>query len=215
MLCALPITPMGISSILRFFSSLNRFFLRTRQLMPGCPSWALLPVSENERAGTIAVRAISELRSAHSDRVGQLSRPCSVCLLSLRWEISNKSVVIAFDGKGVGLTFLYTHCPDYSPLRAELLRHADEAAGHPAGVVYVAVSVDPTGDTRDSIAAFERQHHMDELGDRWHYLIGDPGELSGVRRSYYVGVSPGPASNKMDHPSANDIARNALMLAKE
>src|SRR5712692_10200907 len=63
-----------------------------------------------------------------------------------------------FRGNVVVLTFFYTHCPDQCPLTAESLRHADEAAGHPKDVVYVAVSVDPAGDTPDSIAKFSRDH---------------------------------------------------------
>jgi protein SCO1/2 len=139
-----------------------------------------------------------------------------------------------FRGDVVVITFLYTHCPDFCPLTAELLRHADEAAGHPANVVYLAVSVDPAGDTPESIAAFDQQHHLSELGNRWHYLTGDPAELTGVWRSYYIGASPGAAAQAVDHTSAiyfidtkgnrrvvsdldvpaEDLARNELLLAK-
>ena len=144
-----------------------------------------------------------------------------------------------FRGKVVVLTFLYTHCTDYCPITAELLRHADEAAGHPGNVEYLAVSVDPAGDTPESIDAFNREHHLDELGDRWHYLVGTQGELAGVWKSYYIGVASGPSSSSLapgdaGHTSAlyfidprgnrrllteldvgaEDIARNELILAK-
>jgi protein SCO1/2 len=139
-----------------------------------------------------------------------------------------------FRGKVVVLTFLYTRCPDYCPLTAELLRHADEAAGHPANVVYLAVSVDPTGDTPENIATFNQQHHLDELGNRWHYLTGDPAVLAGVWRSYYIGASAAATPQQVDHTSAiyfidrqgnrrvvseldvaaEDLARNELLLAK-
>lgn len=138
-----------------------------------------------------------------------------------------------FHGKVVVLTFLYTHCTDYCPLEAELLRQADEAAGHPKDVVYLAVSVDPVGDTPDSIASFQQEHHLDELGDRWHYLIGNPGELTGVWRDYYIGVTAGLPPGDAGHTTAiyfidkhgdrrvvadldvgaEDIARNVLVLA--
>jgi protein SCO1 len=139
-----------------------------------------------------------------------------------------------FRGKVVVLSFLYTHCTDYCPLTAELIRHADEAAGRPNNVEYLAVSVDPAGDTPESIATFEQQHHLDELGNRWHYLIGSAGELSGVWRSYYIGVSPGLEPGESGHTStiyfidrqgrrrvltdldagAEAIAKNALTLAR-
>ncbi len=106
-------------------------------------------------------------------------------------------------GKVVVLTFLYTHCPDVCPLTADLLRRADELAGHPREVVYVAVSVDPSGDTPESIAAFEAEHRLSELGDRWHYLVGTPDELGPVWSGYYVRqYEPAPAGTQPDHVSA-------------
>jgi protein SCO1/2 len=139
-----------------------------------------------------------------------------------------------FRGNVVVLTFMYSTCPDYCPLEAELLRQADEAAGHPKNVVYLAVSVDPVGDTPQNIATFEREHQLDELGDRWHYLVGNPGELASVWRSYYIGVTPGLPPGSAGHTSAiyfidkqgrrrvlteldvraEDIARNELVLAR-
>jgi len=139
-----------------------------------------------------------------------------------------------FRGKVVVLTFLYTHCPDYCPLTAELLRHADEAAGHPSDVVYLAVSVDPAGDTAASILDFEQSHHLDELGGRWHYLTGDPGELAEVWHNYYVGATSAAAAGQTDHTTvvyfidkdgnrrvfsdldvpAEALARNELVLAR-
>jgi protein SCO1 len=157
----------------------------------------------------------------------------------LRDTAGNAVSLDQFRGKVVVLTFLYTHCTDYCPVTAELLRHADAAAGHPRNVEYIAISVDPTGDTPESIAAFSQEHHLDELGDRWHYLVGNPGELAGVWKSYYIGVAsaandgslpPGEAGHssalyfidprgnrrvltELD-VAAEDIARNELALAK-
>jgi cytochrome oxidase Cu insertion factor (SCO1/SenC/PrrC family) len=157
----------------------------------------------------------------------------------LRDTTGNAITLDQFRGKVVVLTFLYTRCTDYCPLTAELLRHADAAAGHPRNVEYVAVSVDPAGDTPESIAAFNQEHHMDELGDRWHYLVGSPAELAGVWKSYYIGVATGASGGSLPpgeagHSSAlyfidprgnrrllteldvaaEDIARNELALAK-
>jgi protein SCO1/2 len=87
-------------------------------------------------------------------------------------------------GKVVVLAFLYTQCPETCPFTAELLRKADAAAGHPDDVEYVAVSVDPAHDNAATIAAFSQAHHLEELGDRFHYLIGSLQELARVWQQY-------------------------------
>ena len=141
-----------------------------------------------------------------------------------------------FRGKVVVLTFLYTNCVDACPLTAELLRHADEAAGHPGDVVSLAVSVDPIGDTPANVAKFDSEHQMSEFGGRWHYLIGNGPDLQPVWQSYYMyaPAQPVPADvpnhgtgiylidkqgrervfNDIDI-SAEDLARDELILAKQ
>lgn len=108
-----------------------------------------------------------------------------------------------FRGKVVVLTFLYTHCPDVCPLTADLLRRVDQIAGHRPDVVYLAVSVDPTGDTPESVAQFAKDHRLSELGERWHYLVGDAGELSPIWGNYYVrDHDPATEGSQVDHASA-------------
>ncbi|MHB8577710.1 MAG: SCO family protein [Dehalococcoidia bacterium] len=108
-----------------------------------------------------------------------------------------------FRGKVVVLTFLYTHCPDVCPLTAELLRHVDALVGHRANVVYLAVSVDPAGDTPESVAQFTEEHHLAELGDRWHYLVGEAADLPSVWQHYYIrDPEPPIAGEPVDHASA-------------
>lgn len=139
-----------------------------------------------------------------------------------------------FRGKAVVLTFLYTNCTDTCPLTAELLRHADEAAGHPKDVVYLAVSVDPIGDTPANVAAFNAKHQMQELGDRWHYLVGSRQELENVWHNYFLFVPAELGGSAPDHTAvmyfidrgghmrtlsgidmtAEALARNELLLAK-
>jgi len=102
-------------------------------------------------------------------------------------------------------------------------------------VVYLAVSVDLAGDTPESVAAFSQEHHLEELGDRWHYLVGTPAELAEVWKSYYIGVSSALEPGDLGHTSAlyfidpkgnrralteldvgaEDIARNELVLARQ
>jgi protein SCO1/2 len=113
-------------------------------------------------------------------------------------------------GKAVVLTFLYTNCTDTCPLTAEMLRHADEAAGHPSNVVFVAISVDPTGDTPANIAAFDAKHHLDELGNRWLYLIGSQQDLDSVWHAYGIYAPTQPVD-----PGAPDHTTGIYLLDKQ
>lgn len=89
-------------------------------------------------------------------------------------------------GQVVVLSFLYTHCPDSCPLTAERFRQAQATlSADVAKVEFVAVSVDPVGDTAESVQAFSRDHR---LSARWHYLLGERAHLSGVWALYGVGV---------------------------
>ena len=89
-------------------------------------------------------------------------------------------------GQVVVLSFLYTHCPDTCPLTAERFREAQAALGLDAARVdFVAVSVDPAGDTAESVKAFSQDHR---LSQRWHYLSGTRTHLSGVWALYGIGV---------------------------
>ncbi len=84
----------------------------------------------------------------------------------------------------VALAFLYTHCPDTCPLTAEEFRQTQQKLGADASkVVFLAVSVDPVGDTPESVRTFTKEHH---LSTNWHYLIGSPVELQGVWTKYAV-----------------------------
>lgn len=89
-------------------------------------------------------------------------------------------------GQVVVLSFLYTRCPDSCPLTAERFREAQAALGADAArVEFVAVSVDPVGDTAESVRAFSQDHR---LSARWHYLSGTRAHLTGVWALYGIGV---------------------------
>ena len=88
-------------------------------------------------------------------------------------------------GSVVALAFLYTHCPDTCPLTAEHIREAQKALGADAArVQFVAVSVDPEGDTPESVRGFTFDHR---LGENWHYLLGQRPQLEFVWASYGIG----------------------------
>jgi protein SCO1/2 len=101
-------------------------------------------------------------------------------------------------GSVVALAFLYTRCPDTCPLTAEQFREAQKALGPEAERVrFVAVSVDPLGDTPESIRTFSADHRLDK---HWHYLIGERNRLEAVWALYGVGAF----SNGTDLVSHND-----------
>jgi protein SCO1 len=61
-------------------------------------------------------------------------------------------------------------------------------------VQIVAVSVDPRGDTRKTIASFLKLHHMT---GRMKYLIGTATQLTPVWRAWRVAAVRDPASRKL------------------
>ena len=95
-------------------------------------------------------------------------------------------------GQPVVLTFLYTHCPDVCPLTAEKLHTAAQALGADAAKVsWLAVSIDPAGDTSASATAFVAAHH---LTGRLQFLLGGASQVSPIWNAYHIPVQPEPAS---------------------
>ena len=82
------------------------------------------------------------------------------------------------------VTFIYDHCPDICPLMVGNLHNAQAELGPEAAKVQIiAVSVDPRGDTPQSVAAFLRAHRMT---GRMQYLIGSRGQLEKVWRDWSI-----------------------------
>lgn len=89
-------------------------------------------------------------------------------------------------GNVVAMAFLYTHCPDVCPLTAGLFRAAQKSLGADASRVrFLAVSVDPVGDTPSSVRSFSSEH---DLSTNWHYLIGSRAQLEPVWSAYGIGA---------------------------
>lgn len=87
-------------------------------------------------------------------------------------------------GKVVMITFLYTHCPDLCPLTAAHINAALARLGaRRKGVVALAVTVDPKGDTRSAVRAYVREHR---LPPQFHYLTGPRTALERIWRLYDV-----------------------------
>ncbi len=114
-------------------------------------------------------------------------------------------------GKAVALTFLYTHCPDVCPLITDKLHRAYGRLGDLAGrVAFVAVSVDPNGDTPAAVREFLAAHHVQH---ELTYLRGSLAQLHPVWSHYYVGsdaaeVNPRAAAAP---PTAQQIGHTALV----
>jgi protein SCO1/2 len=138
----------------------------------------------------------STARAAGSGFAGTLLTPVkSAPSLALRNYLGDP-VNLAHDrGKAVLVTFLYTHCIDVCPLIAAKLAVVLQRLGSQERQVRViAVSVDPRGDTRSTVAAFLKLHHMT---DRMKYLIGPASQLAPVWKAWHVAAIPDPTNRKL------------------
>jgi protein SCO1 len=105
--------------------------------------------------------------------------------LRLRNYLGQRVDIASYRGKAVLVTFIYTHCPDVCPLITSNLRVAQNLMGAAAGrAQIIAVSVDPRGDTRTTVAAFLAHH---EMTGRMQYLIGSARELASAWKAWGVG----------------------------
>jgi protein SCO1/2 len=105
-----------------------------------------------------------------------------------------------FKGKAVLVTFIYTHCPDVCPLIVSHIRTALALLGPKAkDVQVVAVSTDPRGDNRKTVAAFLRERGMT---GRMQYLIGTRAQLGRVWKGWNVVAKPAKAGRDLVEHSA-------------
>ncbi|HEX6456197.1 MAG TPA: SCO family protein [Solirubrobacterales bacterium] len=105
-----------------------------------------------------------------------------------------------FRGKAVLVTFIYTHCPDVCPLIVSHIKTALALLGPKAkDVQVVAVSTDPRGDNRGTVAKFLREHGMT---GRMQYLIGSRGELGRVWKSWSIVSKPARTNRDLVEHSA-------------
>jgi protein SCO1 len=115
-------------------------------------------------------------------------------------------------GKVIALTFLYTRCPDVCPLIADQMRAAYQRLGQAAReAVFVAVSVDPVGDTPASIRGFLRRHRVEGV---LIYLSGTVAQLQPIWAHYYVGSDAGevnPAALAAPAPSHGPVDHTAIV----
>ncbi len=115
--------------------------------------------------------------------------------------VSGKSLTLSsLRRRTVALAFLYTRCPDVCPLTAGQFRAAQRSLSADASKVeFVAVSVDPEGDTPAAVREFSNLH---DLSDRWHYLIGPRAQLEAVWALYGIGSFASSGARAVEHNDA-------------
>jgi protein SCO1/2 len=115
---------------------------------------------------------------------GELDPPKPLPDFTLHDQSGRQVSLAGQRGRLVLVTFLYTHCPDVCPLIAQNLGQALRELGPARDDVRVlAISVDPKGDSPESVDAFVKAHH---LPPQFHYLTGTRAELTGIWKAYDV-----------------------------
>ena len=105
--------------------------------------------------------------------------------IDLHNDRGERVTLAQYRGKVVLLTFLYAHCPDVCPLIASNLRVALKLLGAQASKAQlIAVSVDPKGDTVETVRHFLAAH---ELAGKMQYLVGSSSELARTWKAWSVG----------------------------
>ena len=95
--------------------------------------------------------------------------------LALRDSLGHPVNIDQYRGKAVLVTFIYDHCPDVCPIIVGNLHTAQNELGPEANKLQIiAVSVDPKGDTPQTVKAFLKDHQMT---GRMEYLIGSRPQL--------------------------------------
>lgn len=173
---------------------------RTRRRM----TWIWILVVAVLAGGAAAVVVMARVSAPAPALQGAVvTPPMPTYDFTLRDERNRQVRLSDFRGKAVALTFLYTHCPDACPLTAQKLHQTRRQLGDLASrVAFLAVSVDPAGDTPEAVRAFLAAHQVDgELS----YLTGSFVDLQRVWGYFLV------ASDAKD-PAAN--ARSGAGPAK-
>ena len=106
-------------------------------------------------------------------------------------------------GKVVLLTFLYTSCPDVCPITASHIKETYGLLGGSVdGVAFLAVSVDPEGDSTEDALAFSERW---EMARNWDYLVGDRGHLAPIWKDYYID----PALDEQHRDAETQVAQGS------
>jgi protein SCO1/2 len=101
-------------------------------------------------------------------------------------------------GKVVGLTFVFTQCPQVCPAITAKLKLVAEGLGERFGkdAVFLLISVDPERDTVEAVKRYEEAYNIN-----WPYLIGSQKDLAQVWADYGVTVEKRPLDAQSGHGS--------------
>jgi protein SCO1/2 len=139
--------------------------------------WIWILIGAVVAAGAAAAAVIARV-STPALQGAVVTPPMPTYDFTLRDERDRQVRLSDFRGKAVALTFLYTHCPDACPLTAQKLHQTRGQLGDlTSRVAFLAVSVDPAGDTPEAIRTFLATHQVEgELS----YLTGSFADLRRV-----------------------------------
>jgi protein SCO1/2 len=103
----------------------------------------------------------------------------------------------SYRGKAVLVTFIYDHCPDICPLIVSNLHAAQNqmSAAERKQLQIIAVSVDPKGDTPQTVKKFLADHQMT---GRMDYLIGSRPQLENVWANWNIKQKNDPSNKSPD-----------------
>jgi protein SCO1/2 len=131
---------------------------------------------------------------------GEATPPKAAPELKLKNSLGEAVDLSQYKGKAVLVTFIYTHCPDICPLIVSHLKTAQAELGRKADdLQIVAVSTDPRGDNRRTVANFLAEHGM---SGRMQYLIGSRPELGKVWTDWNIVAKPDKAGRDLVEHSA-------------
>jgi protein SCO1 len=102
-----------------------------------------------------------------------------------------------YRGKAVLILFIYDHCPDICPLMVSNLHAAQNemSAAERNQMQIIAVSVDPKGDTPQTVKHFLAEHQMT---GRMQYLIGSRPQLENVWSDWNIVAKSDPTRKNPD-----------------
>jgi protein SCO1/2 len=114
-------------------------------------------------------------------------------------------------GKVLAVTFIYASCTDTCPLLTTKLVAVQRRLGADFGprIGFVAITVDPEGDTPEVLRGYAKAHGANVEG--WAFLTGTPADIKEVLRRYGVFARKNPRGD-VDHLFLTSLVDRQGML---